>query len=72
MVLRTYKANVLDLVDPFAGAGAGDPPWGNDLGFIRDDVVAQYLWHDGCNYYDYFGPLVRGAELLAGSTDWNG
>lgn len=32
-------------------------------------VVAQYLWMDGCNYYDYYGPLVRGTELLEGSWD---
>ena len=31
-------------------------------------VVTQYTW-DNCNYYDYYGPLVRGTELLAGSWD---
>ena len=34
-----------------------------------EKVVVQYLWHDGCNYYACYGPLVRGTELLAGSTD---
>lgn len=32
-------------------------------------VVVQYLWMDGCNYYAYHGPLVRGTELLEGSED---
>lgn len=32
-------------------------------------VVAQYLWHDGYNYYTYYGPLLRGTELLPGSAD---
>lgn len=34
-----------------------------------EKVVAQYLWHDGYNYYAYHGPLLRGTELLAGSAD---
>ena len=34
-----------------------------------ETVVAQYLWHDGCNYYAYHGPLLRGVELLEGSAD---
>lgn len=32
-------------------------------------VVVQYLWNDGCNYYDYHGPLFRGTELLEGSSN---
>ena len=32
-------------------------------------VVTQYLWHDGCNYYAYYGPLICGTELLEDSTD---
>lgn len=34
-----------------------------------ENVVVQYLWHDGCNYYAYHGPLLRGIELLEGSAD---
>lgn len=34
-----------------------------------EKVVVQYLWHDGCNYYAYHGPLLRGMELLEGSAD---
>lgn len=31
-------------------------------------VVTQYEW-DNCNYYAYYGPLVRGTKLLEGSWD---
>ena len=31
-------------------------------------VVTQYEW-DNYNYYAYYGPLIRGTELLAGSWD---
>lgn len=33
-----------------------------------ENVVVQYLWHDGYNYYDWFGPVVRGLEMLEGSS----
>ena len=29
----------------------------------RQTAVMQYLWHDGCNYCNCHGPLVRGVEL---------
>ena len=32
-------------------------------------VVVQFLWNDGCNYYDCYGPLLRGTELLEGSDN---
>ena len=32
-------------------------------------VVTQYLWMDGCNYYAYHGPLVRGAGPML--VDWD-
>lgn len=32
-------------------------------------VVAQYEYMEEVGYYAYYGPLVRGIELLEGSTD---
>lgn len=33
-----------------------------------EKVVVQYLLDEGCNYYAYHGPLLRGTELLEGSA----